>query len=65
MGESRGKKFCCKLGALQRAFPKSAFLRHGGDALTLLHPYFSQGMTNNIGSTFSVGDTIRVVYNQC
>ena len=33
MGECRSKKFGCKLGALQRVFPKPAFLRHGGDAL--------------------------------
>ena len=33
MGECRGKKFGCKLGALQRALPEPAFLRQGGDAL--------------------------------
>ena len=33
MGECRGKKFGCKLGALQRAFPEPACLQQGGDAL--------------------------------
>ena len=33
MGECRGKKFGCKLRALQRAFPEPAFPRQGGDAL--------------------------------
>ena len=33
-GECCGKKFGCKLGALQRAFQEPAFLRQGGDALT-------------------------------
>ena len=33
--ECRDKKFGCKLGALQRAFPEPAFLRQGGDALSI------------------------------
>ena len=32
-GGCHGKKFGCKLGALQRDFPKLAFLRQGGDVL--------------------------------
>ena len=35
VGECRGKKFGCKLVALQRAFPEFAFLRQGGDALSV------------------------------
>ena len=33
VGECRGKKFGCKLGALQRAFREPVFLQQGGDAL--------------------------------
>ena len=34
VGECRGKKIGCKLGALQRAFREPAFMRQGGDALS-------------------------------